>query len=312
MSLGATSTGRDGTHGVGVAISGPDPGLPWDDAEVAVFLRRAIRAAQLARDLPDAPAHPAGSFPLVIDYALAKGLAHEAFGHAAEADGFRSSILAADGRFRSGERVGPSHVSIVDEPVAGDHAWQPFSSNGIRRERAVVVDHGRLRDGLSDPWSASEGGVRLTGSARAGSFRAPPLPRMSNIRIEVDEAVDQIEPPEQISDIHNLIFDWHEEFITIEEALAVRAGTTPHTAAGWTELSDSPEMAAYRQAIAEGKQVCIDFQSRLDATEERGVFTETPWIPGEMKEVVERVLGCGWFPENPEDVYRYPPADSAS
>ena len=132
------------------------------------------------------------------------------------------------------------------------------------------------------------------------------------IRIEVDEAVDQIEPPEQISDIHNLIFDWHEEFITIEEALAVRAGTTPHTAAGWTELSDSPEMAAYRQAIAEGKQVCIDFQSRLDATEERGVFTETPWIPGEMKEVVERVLGCGWFPENPEDVYRYPPADSAS
>jgi hypothetical protein len=132
------------------------------------------------------------------------------------------------------------------------------------------------------------------------------------IRIEVDEAVDQIEPPEQISDIHNLIFDWHEEFITIEEALAVRAGTTPHTAAGWTELSDSPEMAAYREAIADGKQVCIDFQSRLDATEERGVFTDTPWIPGEMKEVVERVLGCVWFPENPEDVYRYPPADSTS
>lgn len=132
------------------------------------------------------------------------------------------------------------------------------------------------------------------------------------IRIEVDEAVDQIEPPEQISDIHNLIFDWHEEFITIEEALAVRAGTTPHTAAGWTELSDSPEMAAYREAIAEGRQVCIDFQSRLDATEERGVFTDTPWIPGEMKEVVERVLGCVWFPENPEDVYRYPSADSTS
>ena len=132
------------------------------------------------------------------------------------------------------------------------------------------------------------------------------------IRIEVDEAIDQIEPPEQISDIHNLVFDWHEEFITIEEALAVRAGTAPHTAAGWTELSDSPEMAAYREAIADGKQVCTDFQSRLDATEERGVFAETPWIPDEMKEVVERVLGCAWFPENPEDVYRYPPADSAS
>jgi TldD protein len=187
LRLGATSAGRDGTHGVGVALSGPDPGLPWDDAKVAVFLRRAIRAARLARDLPDAPTHPAGSFPLVIDYALAKGLAHEAFGHAAEADGFRSSVLAAEGRFRMGERVGPPHVSIVDEPVEGDHAWQPFSANGIRRERVVVVDHGRLRDGLSDPWSAGAGGVRLTGSARAGSFRTPPLPRMSNIRIEVDD-----------------------------------------------------------------------------------------------------------------------------
>ena len=138
------------------------------------------------------------------------------------------------------------------------------------------------------------------------------LERARVIRIEVDEAVDQIEPPEQISDIHNLVFDWHEEFITIEETLAVRAGTTPHTAAGWTELSDSPEMAAYREAIADGKQVCTDFQSRLDATEERGVFAETPWIPDEMKEVVERVLGCAWFPENPEDVYRYPPVDSTS
>lgn len=132
------------------------------------------------------------------------------------------------------------------------------------------------------------------------------------IRIEVKEATDGIEPPEQVADIHSLVFDWHTEFIGIEEALAARAGTTPDTAAGWTELSDSPEMAAYRAAIAEGKQVCIDFQGRLDATEERGVFADTPWLPAEMKEVVERVLGCGWFPEKPEDVYRYPPPDSPS
>jgi TldD protein len=187
LRLDATHTGRDGTHGVGAALSAPDPDLPWDDDRVGVFLRRACLAARLVRDLPDAPVHPAGSFPLVIDYALAKGLAHEAFGHAAEADSYRSSVLAADGRFRKGEAVGPSHVSIVDEPVEGDHAWQPFSANGVRRARVVVVDHGRLRDGLSDPWSAEAGGVPLTGAARASSFRVPPLPRMSNIRIEVDD-----------------------------------------------------------------------------------------------------------------------------
>jgi hypothetical protein len=136
------------------------------------------------------------------------------------------------------------------------------------------------------------------------------LDRAREIRIAVKEATDGIEPPEQVADLHYLVFDWHTGFIAIEEALAARAGTAAHTPAGWATLSDSPEMAAYRAAIAKGKQVCSDFQAELDATEERGVFADTPWIPGEMKEVVVRVLGCVWFPEHPEDVYRYPPAES--
>jgi TldD protein len=78
-------------------------------------------------------------------------------------------------------------VSIVDEPIEGDHAFQPYSANGVRRERATIVDHGRLRDGLSDIWSAGPGGVRLTGAARAESFHDAPQPRMTNIRIEVDD-----------------------------------------------------------------------------------------------------------------------------
>jgi TldD protein len=187
LRLAAISSRGDETHSVTAAVAGPDPGLPWDASRMAVFMKRALRAARLVGELSDAPPHPAGSFPLVIDYGLAKGLAHEAFGHASEADGFRSSILASGGKFRLGERVGAGHVSIVDEPLEGDHAWQPFSANGVRRERATIVDHGCLCDGLSDPWSAGPGGVRLTGAARASSFRRPPLPRMSNIRIETDD-----------------------------------------------------------------------------------------------------------------------------
>jgi TldD protein len=183
MSAGSSGDAR---HTVGASVASPDPALLDDPATVATFLRRAETAARLASALPDAPSHPAGSFPLVIDYALAKGLAHEAFGHASEADGFRSSVLAKDGRFRSGETVGASHVSIIDEPVAGDHAWQPFSASGLRRERATIVDRGRLADALTDPWSAASAGARLTHADRAESFRSAPLPRMSNIRIEVD------------------------------------------------------------------------------------------------------------------------------
>jgi TldD protein len=187
LGMRATGSGDGGRHGVSATLFSPDPNLPFDDGQVDLFLRRATQAAELARVLPDAPNHAAGSFPLVIDYALAKGLAHEAFGHASEADGFRSSILAKDGKFKVGEQVGPETISIIDEPVGGDHAWQPFSSNGVRRQRTEIVRAGRLLDGLSDPWSAKAGGVRLTGAGRAESFRSAPQPRMTNIRIESSE-----------------------------------------------------------------------------------------------------------------------------
>jgi len=183
----ATNEGEGQRHGVFTSVFSPTPDLPWDAQRIARFLRRAERAARLARDLPDAPSHPAGSYPLLIDYALAKGLAHEAFGHASEADGFRSSVLAREGRFRTGDVVGADHVSIVDEPVDGDHAWQPYSADGVPRVRSTVVERGRLVEGLSDIWSAGPGGVRLTGAARAESFRHAPQARMSNIRIEADD-----------------------------------------------------------------------------------------------------------------------------
>lgn len=184
LGMRATATGERQRHGVSAVQFSPDPALLESTETVERFLRRARAAARLAHELPDAPAHPSGSFPLIIDFALAKGLAHEAFGHAAEADGYRSSILADDGRFKLGERVGPDHVSVVDESIEGDHAFQPFSANGIPRERTVIVDRGRLAGGLSDPWSAAPGGVALTGAARAESYFHAPQPRMSNIRLE--------------------------------------------------------------------------------------------------------------------------------
>jgi len=206
LGMRASGGGDGARHGVSAAVFGSHPAATWEDATRGVFVEKAVQAAELARALPDAATHPAGSFPLVIDYALAKGLAHEAFGHAAEADGFRSSVLARQGRFLSGERVGADHVSIIDEPIEDDHAWQPFSANGVPRDRTVIVDHGRLAEALTDPWSAGPAGSRLTGAARAESFRHAPQPRMSNIRIELDGALPapgefESYGPEQVRDL---------------------------------------------------------------------------------------------------------------
>ena len=130
------------------------------------------------------------------------------------------------------------------------------------------------------------------------------LERVGEIEVEVREATDAIEPPEEVADIHNLLFDTR--FASAREALATRAGT----AADWEELSETPEMAAYRTAVTVDRQACIDFQTELDATAARGVFADTPWIPGELKEVVEAVLGCARWPEHPEDMFRPPPTSA--
>jgi hypothetical protein len=130
------------------------------------------------------------------------------------------------------------------------------------------------------------------------------LERVGEIESEVREATDAIEPPEQVAELHNLLFDTR--FASAREALATRAGT----AVDWEELSETPEMAAYRKAVTADKQYCIEFQTQLDATAERGVFTDTPWIPGELKEVVIAVLRCDTYPEHPEDMFRPPPTST--
>jgi hypothetical protein len=133
---------------------------------------------------------------------------------------------------------------------------------------------------------------------------------LREIRVPLQGGADAIEPPEPIADLHYLMWDWHSKLIFIEEALATRAGTAANTAADWEALSESPEMAAYRAVLTEGKQVCSDFQAELDARAEGGGFAIDSWLAADLEEIGNTVLGCEFFPEYPEDVYRYPPPTS--
>ena len=150
-------------------------------------------------------------------------------------------------------------------------------------------------------------GTRLTDFAPQDLQAA--LERVREIEAEFEEAVDVIKPPEPVANFHDLLFDFDDNFITAQEALATRAGT----AADWEELSESPAMAAYRAALAEDKQECVDSEAELNAiAERREIFADTPWIPGELKEIFEVALGCEGYPEHPEDVYRPPPTATPS
>jgi len=177
------------THTVNASMARTGYEIFLHEAERRALIERAARAAEIAKGLLNAPRHAAGSYPIVMDYAMAKGLAHEAFGHAAETDGLRTSILGSGGVFKRGETMAADIVSIIDEPLPGDHAFQPFSPNGIRRGRATILDQGVLSDALADLFSAEAAGVSIIDAARAQSYGSVPVPRMTNIRIELPDPI---------------------------------------------------------------------------------------------------------------------------
>ena len=171
----------------------------------------------------------------------------------------------------------------------------------------------RASQQYSDLVTSPQGEVLVAERAQLTDFTPQDLQvalgRVREIEAEVEEAVDAIEPPEQVADLHNLLFDFDDDFISSQEALAVEAGE----AADWEELSESPEMAAYRAALAKDKQECAESQAELNTiAERREIFADEPWIPDELKEIFEVVLGCEGYPEHPEDVYRPPPTATPS
>ena len=150
-----------------------------------------------------------------------------------------------------------------------------------------------------------DGGVLIAGPDQLADFTPQDLQAaLEQVRVieaGVEEATAAIDPPQRVADLHNLFFDFDSEFIAAQEALASRAGT----AIDWSELSETPEMAAYRTALAEDKQDCADAQAELNAIgERRETFEGNPWIPTELKEIFEVALGCDGYPAHPEDVYR--------
>ena len=196
-------------HGVSaVVFSASTRGCRDDVPTVELFLQRAETAARLARDLPDAPTHPAGKLP--AGHRLRAGQGTGPRGVRSRRRGRRLPLVDPGARravSASASTSAPTTSRSSTNRSEGDHAWQPFSANGVPRERAVAGrPRTRCSDGLSDPWSAEPGGVRLTGAARAESFHHAPQPRMSNIRIEVDDplpAPGEFEDygPEQVRDL---------------------------------------------------------------------------------------------------------------
>ena len=244
--------------------SGMDASVLFEELADHVLERKALDRAEFAKAVCGAPQLPSGHYPLIIDYGLAKGLAHEAFGHAVESDHMNESVLGEGGKLRKGLRVARPGVNIIDGPLPGDWAYQPYSANGLIRQTVTIVRDGVLEAGLGDIFSAQEAGMPVTGAGRAESYGHIPLPRMSNIRLLVDRMLP-LTPVEHLMDEVKAVRETllrHGELIEGEKNLLLlgyrggqvnpKTGDFVFQCDGIIDVAD-PDLPIYQPSIFSGK-----------------------------------------------------------
>ena len=164
----------------GHAASGSVGGFELMRIEEAQSLGREA-AGQAIRLLDSKPA-PAGKFTCVLDNKMTGMLAHEAFGHACEADAILQGASVLEGKV--GKRVAGQGISLVDDPtIKGTFGYFSTDWEGVRARKHVLVDHGVLVGYMHNLETSSRMGLPPNGAARSQGFNSPPIIRMSNTYI---------------------------------------------------------------------------------------------------------------------------------
>lgn len=151
---------------------------------------KALVAAEATVKALGARAAKGGRRTVIIDSELAGVFAHEAVGHASEAD----LVAAGESCFkgRMGKRLGIEGLSIRDDStVPGAFGSFPFDDNGVAGASKPILDDGVLVGYLADRQHAAGLGVRPNGAARAQDFHSRPLVRMSNTLIEAGDRPEE-------------------------------------------------------------------------------------------------------------------------
>jgi TldD protein len=148
-------------------------------------------AMKMAEDLLSAKAAKGGLFPTMIDNKLGGVFAHEAIGHACEADHIQTKASILIGK--EGKMIGNDVVSIADDGSLNKWGWTPFDSEGVKSSKTQLVKKGVLVGWLHSKETAAQFDQDVTGNGRAQSLGFRVIPRMTNTFIEKgDSSYDEI------------------------------------------------------------------------------------------------------------------------
>ncbi|NYZ79792.1 TldD/PmbA family protein, partial [Candidatus Micrarchaeota archaeon] len=149
-------------------------------------LGRTREVAKRCVSLLDAKRVNPGTYDVVLGPKMAGTLAHEAVGHACEADYvlMGESIL----RGKMNERIGSRFVNISDDPTLERHAGSYYyDDEGVKSRKTRIIENGVLRSYLHSRETAGKMNTTSTGNARSQGVSRFPLVRMSNTVVEPGE-----------------------------------------------------------------------------------------------------------------------------
>ena len=110
-------------------------------------------------------------------------------------------------------------------------------------------------------------------------------------RREFLDAFTSLDPPDEVEDLHATALDIVTRLTSAESDLAdlvAAAQTFDEARQVWT----TPQGGVFEALDEEAQAMCAAAQRSLNATEDRDAFADTPWIPAEMKDVVEVTFRC--------------------
>jgi TldD protein len=146
------------------------------ERDAAAHGREAARVAIAMLDAVDAPA---GEMPVVLGPGDSGILLHEAVGHGLEADFNRKQTSNYSGQI--GKQVASPLCTVVDDgTIASSRGAINVDDEGYTGQKNVLIENGILVGYMHDRLSAKHFGIQPTGNGRRESFRAMPLPRMTN------------------------------------------------------------------------------------------------------------------------------------
>lgn len=164
-------------------------------------IKKGEYAAEAVTRILSGKAAPSGVMPLVADPSLAGVFAHEALGHAVEADQVVSHESILEDKL--GQTIANELVTIIDDStILGGFGSYPIDDEGVLGSKKVIIENGILKNFIYNRETAFKLDAEPNGGARAESYSARPLVRMSNTMIEPGEHTFE----ELIQDIKRGIF----------------------------------------------------------------------------------------------------------